>query len=557
MPSFLIADVLKRWHSFQMEKAKQGQVRSRRATRSVRSASANDRLPEHAFRNSFAWQRLVSLLNTLRWFVSLNSDLGATRSSSDKKKPQEFVALRHEAEQLLSQFGDSSPVTAANIYEFVTADPEKVTSTQFAHRLAACGEAIDRVLAAIPAGLDKSRLGAREAFLLDPSLPLAALLARHPEGADLADLTEACDPVRARHPETLLAAMFTLDLALPRSANFTAAVENFLDAATAAAAYADGTHPRHQDLPLTADTHWLLNLAPRRPQLMMPLFASMRALVHSLVPFQSPLGYWASSGETPKRLIFYSAGIAHSLAVFGDRRAPETEAALRNVFAWLEEVQRADGGWAICANDSESDVVTTAFVADLLRRAGYQSCYNRAAKFLWAQQHSAGLWSSTRGDADAHSAIVFEVLEGRLSLFPEFDHRLSLTRDLFAKAYQLVRAEDEISDQIALIAAHQAVEMLLYSALEALEPPGITWEANGQRTVGLRVALANLNQCLIEKGGEALNRKSQMQTLASARDGIVHKGTVVARSAVREHLDETQKFFSATSLRVLGFDLLG
>jgi len=465
--------------------------------------------------------------------------------------------LIYEAEQLLSQFGDQRPVTAANICEYLDADPEQAGSTEIAQRLTTCGLAIDRALAAIPSGLEKARLGAREAFLFDPSLPLAALLSRHPEGSDLADLTAACDPSRARHPDPLLSATFTLDLAEPRSAKLAAAIDDFREAAVVAAAHANGADPRYHDLPITADTHWLLNLAPRRSQLMMPLFASMRALAHSLVPFQSPSGYWSSRNASLDGLVFYTAGITHSLAVFGDRRAPQIEAALQRSLAWLEKVQQADGGWPTRTHDAASDVVTTAFVGDLLRRAGRKTCFDRAANFLVAQQHSAGLWLSTRSDAEAYSAIVFEMLEARLSLLPEFDHRLSLARDLFAKADELANADDEVSDQIALITAHQAVEMFLYSALEALDPPSITWQANGQQTIGLRAALVMLDQRLTEEGGGSLGRRSQMQTLASARDGIVHKGAIVARSAVRGHLNETQRFLSAASLRALSYDLLG
>ena len=457
----------------------------------------------------------------------------------------------------MSQFGDCSPVTPASIVEFLDADPELANQTEFAQRLTACGEAIDRALAAIPPGPGKARLGAREAFLFDPSLPLAALLARHPEGAVLADLAAACDPAKARHPERLLAAMFTLDLTEPRSAQFAAAVSDFRDSAMAAAAHVDGTDPRYNGLPISGDTHWLLHLAPRRSQLVFPLFAPMRTLVNGLVPFQSPSGYWALGSEEPDPLVFYSAGIAHNLAVFGDRRTPAIDEALTRALAWLEGVQRPEGGWPIRMRDAASDVITTAFTGDLLRRAGHQRGYERAVAFLIAQQHSAGLWLANRGDADAHSAIVLEVIEARLPPFPAFQHFLSLARDLFVKADELARTADEVSDQIALITAHQAVEMLLYAALEALEQPGNIWDGGGQRTIGLRGALTLLEQRLSEDGGGALSRKSQMQMLASARDTIVHKGHPVARSAVRSHLDDAQKFLSAASQRTLGYDLLG
>jgi hypothetical protein len=261
--------------------------------------------------------------------------------------------------------------------------------------------------------------------------------------------------------------------------------------------------------------------------------------------------------EQPDPQIFFTAGIAHSLAVFGDRRAPAVEAALTSALAWLEDIQRNDGGWPILATDADSDVITTAFAGDLLRRAGHQRPYNRAAAFLIARQLPVGLWQSRGGHDDAHSAIVVEVLEARLLPIQPFEHRLSLARDLFAKADDLARAADEVSDQIALITSHQAVEMLLYSAIEALDPPGNIWEANGQRTIGLRGALTMLEARLNEEGDGVLSRKSQMQMLASARDTIVHKGLIVAPSAVSGHLGEAKKFLSATSLRALGYDLLG
>jgi hypothetical protein len=509
------------------------------------------------FQLSLAWQRLVSTLQTLRSLTSAFSDSFPGSSKLDTRITEIVASIGQDSADLFSSFGDVAPVTVTSIIEFFSAKPELADQTEFAKRVTASGLAIDEALAAIPPGLGKARLGAREAFLCDPSLPLAALLARHSEGTELAHLADACDRVNARQPDPLFASMFTLDLVEPSSALFTKAINDFRESALEAAVYADGVDPRHCDLPITNDTHWLLHLAPRRSQLVMPLFSPMRALIQRLVPFQQPNGYWASRNEAFRPLIFLSAGIAHSLAVFGDRRAPENETALAQAIGWLETAQRPDGGWPIRADDAAADIVTTAFTADFLRRVGNQRAFERAAAFLVAKQHPAGLWSTMKSDADAHSVIVHEVLEGLLPPFPTFEHRLSLARDLFVKADDLARAYDEVSDQIALITAHQAVEMFLYSALEALDPPDNIWESNGQRTIGLRIALGLLEQRLIAMDGGPLRLKSQMQSLASARDGIVHKGAVVARSVARNHLEEVQRFLSAASIRALGYDVLG
>jgi hypothetical protein len=231
--------------------------------------------------------------------------------------------------------------------------------------------------------------------------------------------------------------------------------------------------------------------------------------------------------------------------------------ALSRALVWLEEVQRDDGGWPIRWRDAESDIVITALTGDLLRRAGRRRAFDRAATFLIAKQQPSGLWFFGSRNADAYNAIVIEVLEARLAAFPPPNHRLSLARDLFAKADELASEGEEVSDQIALITVHQAIEMFLYSALESLDPPQDIWEANGQRTIGLRSAVSKLDECLREATGVHLSCKSQVQMLASARDGIVHKGIVVARSTVRDHLSDAQKFLTATSQRTIGYDLLG
>lgn len=145
----------------------------------------------------------------------------------------------------------------------------------------------------------------------------------------------------------------------------------------------------------------------------------------------------------------------------------------------------------------------------------------------------------------------------RLSPISALDHRLSLSRDLLAKAFELSRTNDGISAQIAAMTAHQAIEMFLYSALEALDPPGEIWQPNGQQTIGLRVAMKDLGDRLFELDKIALSRKSQVLQLASARDGIVHKGHLVSPDSVLCYIDDAIKFISAASTRVLKFDLLG
>jgi hypothetical protein len=105
--------------------------------------------------------------------------------------------------------------------------------------------------------------------------------------------------------------------------------------------------------------------------------------------------------------------------------------------------------------------------------------------------------------------------------------------------------------------AHQAIEMFLYSALEALDPPGEIWQPNGQQTIGLRVAMKELGDRLFGLDQIALSRKSQVLQLASARDGIVHKGQLVSPDSVLCYIDDAIKFISAASTRVLKFDLLG
>lgn len=459
--------------------------------------------------------------------------------------------------QILREAGDFEPVLSSALNELLFEDPDQWAHNDIATRLNRAGEEIDRALSALPPGIHKARLGAREAFLFTPTIALAALLSKQPEGQYLADLSRACDQKLARHPAPLLSAMFTLDLAEPKSALHAGAIDEFRSLAIAAAQDAEGCEPRLHILPIGGDVHWLLNLAPRRSELVLPLLMPMRSLVHQLVPFQSPFGYWFYDKDAPVPLVFYTVGIAHSLAIFGDRRDQLVGDAINRALLWLEHAQNADGGWPIRVGDDASDVLTSALAADLMRRSGRSGCYGRAVAYLIDQQHLAGLWHSPPSDADAVSAIVFEVIEERLSPIPELDHRLSLSRDLLAKAFELSRTNDGVSAQIAAMTAHQAIEMFLYSALEALDPPGEIWQPNGQQTIGLRVAMKELGDRLFGLDQIALSRKSQVLQLASARDGIVHKGQLVSPDSVLCYIDDAIKFISAASTRVLKFDLLG
>jgi hypothetical protein len=499
---------------------------------------------------------LTSPLRQAHLIIDIINKRGYSPSQRDDSFSNEIQNLAEKISEILKYYGDVKPFSARIIEDYLNTDFDLVQNSEFYVRIDACVQAIDRVLQAVSPGPLKARLGAREAFLFDPSLPLASLLARDPEGCGLHDLPKACDPTLARHPESLLAAMFTLDLVAPHSQLYDEALKDFRESALDAARYAEGTDPLHHSLPIASDTHWLLQLAPRRRQLVMPIFAEMRSLVHSLISFQTEGGYWKIGSDESDPLVFYSVGIVHSAAVFGDQRIQLVKSSIERGVEWLIRVQRADGGWPKRIKNQDSDVLTTAFAADLLRRVGYEAPYERAVAYLLAQQLPAGLWWSGRADADSVSAIVLETLERRLAAFPAFDHRLSLARDLFAKADELGRADDEVSDQIGLISAHQAIEMFLYSALEALDPPSSTWQANGLQTIGLRVALSTLEERLREDGNGALKYKGQIQLLASARDGIVHKGIVVARSAVRTYLKDARRFISETSHRTLGFDLL-
>lgn len=510
------------------------------------------------FRLSLEFRKLVSSLQMLRVIYSGIEARTRRQKKADLnlKEMETYISFSKQAEMIFQKCGDQNPVELESIADWFSSESEDLIDTTFSRRINACGNFIDRALGTIPPSLTKAYLGARESFLFQPTLPLAAVLSRKAEGQDLANLVDACNPKTAMHPDDPLTAIFLLDLIDNRDPKLRVIIEELRQEALFAASNASDTDPRLHSLPIPGQTHWLLHTTPRRPQLRLPLFSPMRAWVHSLVPFQTSDGYWFTSNDQNRPLVFTSAGIAHCLAIFGNLRNETYRAAYNNALSWLESTQMPDGGWPKTSGEEHSDILTTALTADLLRRAGQVRPFQRAVSFLFKLQHSAGLWYSGHKNSDAFNAIVLEVLEERLHVFPPSDHKLEIARGLFAKAEELAREKDEIADQVALITAHQAAEMLSYSVLEALDPPGDIWEPNG-RTIGLRVALARLDERLRQDGGGALRFRSQVQSLAAARDEIVHKGGTSSRSAVDSHLDAARSYMTSVSLRLLGYDLLG
>ncbi len=229
---------------------------------------------------------------------------------------------------------------------------------------------------------------------------------------------------------------------------------------------------------------------------------------------------------------------------------------------WLIQQQTNDGAW--CTDfemKTEPDVFITVVVCEALVRAevpGISHSLRRAKSWLMSQQNELGFWEEDGFDYSLCTVIVLEALDA-LRYLPTMpaDPYFIAAEGFLRRSFRFLREDNPTSRRLAVIAAHQGLESLLYSFLNH-EQRNI-WKDHAE-TIGFRQALKDFQEQLkfkkVLKGNEIIPDRSQLESLAHLRDEIIHKAADVTEASVRPLIEVAWRFASKYSREVLKVDLL-
>lgn len=156
-----------------------------------------------------------------------------------------------------------------------------------------------------------------------------------------------------------------------------------------------------------------------------PARAQVDACLAYLRQEQEPSGAWFGRWGTN-----YIYGTWSVLAAFEQIGVPASDPAVRRAVAWLQSVQRDDGGWgehndsyedpATAGQASESTSFQTAWAMLALMAAGVGHCaaVARGAAYLAATQDSDGLWTEPWYTAPGFPRVFYLKYHGYSAYFP-------------------------------------------------------------------------------------------------------------------------------------------
>jgi hypothetical protein len=232
---------------------------------------------------------------------------------------------------------------------------------------------------------------------------------------------------------------------------------------------------------------------------------------------------------------------------------------------FLLEQLIADGTLSARHDDENGDVVATTFGLEALRRSALGDdiphVLARGEAWLLSAQTDLGAWQSAGWDDDAVTLLVLDYLDQRGAMLPQVDGFLLMARDFFRKAEEL-RIEGGANDRrLAAIASVHAVEMFLYGLFERREDLGLSvYRDNGVETLGLRDALGELQVALRRLGvltvSGRLRYRDQLSSLASRRDGIIHRAYEISSNELDAGMQAARRFIEQYGAQLLNLDLL-
>jgi hypothetical protein len=233
---------------------------------------------------------------------------------------------------------------------------------------------------------------------------------------------------------------------------------------------------------------------------------------------------------------------------------------------WLLQQQTNEGAWCTDFETErgirkQPEVFITIVVCEALVRAGLPAishALKRAKGWLMSRQSEIGFWQED-GFSDYLCTVI--VLEGlnALRYLPSIpdDPYFIAAEGFLRRSFRLLREDNPTSRRLAVIAAHQGLESLLYSFLNHQRKN--IWKDH-TTTIGFREALRGFQEQLKSKKAlkpdEIIPHRSQLESLAHLRDEIVHKAADVTEASVRPLVEVAWQFASKYAREIFNVDLL-
>ncbi|MGF7182991.1 prenyltransferase/squalene oxidase repeat-containing protein [Tunturiibacter psychrotolerans] len=233
---------------------------------------------------------------------------------------------------------------------------------------------------------------------------------------------------------------------------------------------------------------------------------------------------------------------------------------------WLLQQQTNEGAWCTdfevnAGIKKQPDVFITVVICEALARAGLPGishALKSAKSWLMSQQNEIGFWQEDGFNYSLCTVIVLEALNSLQSL-PSIptDPYFIAAQGFLRRSFRFLREDNPTSRRLAVIAAHQGLESLLYSFLNHEQKK--IWRDHAE-TIGFREALKVFQEHLKFKKllnvNEIIPYRSQLESLAHLRDEIIHKAADVTEASVRPLIEVTWHFASKYSREILKVDLL-
>jgi len=233
---------------------------------------------------------------------------------------------------------------------------------------------------------------------------------------------------------------------------------------------------------------------------------------------------------------------------------------------WLLQQQTSEGSWCTDFEGATGikkrpDIFITVVVCEALIRAGLSGishALKRAKNWLMSQQNEIGFWQDHGFNYSLCTVIVLEALNS-FQYLPSIptDPYFIAAEGFLRRSFRFLREDNPTSRRLAVIAAHQGLESLLYSLL--IREQKKIWKDHAQ-TIGFREGLNAFQEQLkfkkVLKPNEIVLHRSQLESLAHLRDEIIHKAADVTEASVRPLLEAAWHFASKYSREILNIDLL-
>ena len=329
-----------------------------------------------------AFHRLLALQKIANTLSSVTGLFGVVARDKEAKARDHTEIILRQLERDLKLARLPLNDLEAFLREYLYAENEDARrATKFYRVFGKVWDETEEHLARVPRGIEKAQVAVAQWFQFHPWLPYAEYVSRHTELAGEAGvrvsrealLAAAVDATNCSDMFDKFFGLRLMEQMSPRrfEVEISELKEEFKGLAREAADWAAvGANPAVSNLPLEADSTWLLALSLRSPSVVTTVFSPMRQLVHQLVRFQSHDGCWMHSGRNPNPSVFLTVNIAHALAVFGDNRDEQNRSGVQRSVRWLLSQRRRDGGWPIRVSKPDSDVLTTALVVEFSPPSG-------------------------------------------------------------------------------------------------------------------------------------------------------------------------------------------